>query len=176
MFKNFKICLSALTLLSNFAFAANPPSTVTTLFLQKVHIINQAEVKVGQLASKRARSVDAKRFGEMLVTDHQAADKRVLAAADKDGVKLIAEFAPPVKELQAKLDKMYLKLEAAKAADFDKEFATEMVKGHEGAIELVNDVSNAADASDQVKALAKELLPSLQHHKKMAEDLLKLSH
>jgi predicted outer membrane protein len=51
--------------------------------LRHLHHANLEEIKAGQMAQSKASSADVKDYARTLVTDHQQADKQVLAMADK---------------------------------------------------------------------------------------------
>src|SRR5947209_13684870 len=51
--------------------------------LRHLHHANMEEIKAGQMAQSKGSSPDVKDYGRTLVTDHQQADKQVLAMADK---------------------------------------------------------------------------------------------
>src|SRR4051812_14053916 len=48
---------------------------------------NYAEVEMGRLAEKNSQSQDVKTFGQMLVTDHGAANEKAKQAATSVGLK-----------------------------------------------------------------------------------------
>jgi putative membrane protein len=76
------ISLSALLLLAGRASAADAPATADVL--AKLHASNQKEIAMGKLAEKNGTSKDVIKYGKMLVKDHSAADKKVVALAKKD--------------------------------------------------------------------------------------------
>ena len=56
--------------------------------VMKIHKINQMEIQAGQLAQRNGSSAKVKQFGQQLVRDHQAADKKITTLAQSLGVTL----------------------------------------------------------------------------------------
>ena len=106
----------------------------------------------------------------MLVKDHTDADTKVKAMADKMHVDLDAVKDPsfekkaPVKQRKAD------QLQKMTGRDFDRAFTMIMSNGHKEAVEMVKTARMNAKA--EMKAFYDKLLPVLQHHLDMANDLL----
>jgi putative membrane protein len=150
------ISLSALLLVAGRARAADAPATADVL--AKLHESNQKEIAMGKLAEKNGQSKDVIKFGKMLVKDHTAADKKVVALAKKEKLDLPT---PP----EAKHDDM------AKGPEFDSKFARDMLDDHK------KDVAEATAArdkttDDQLKKLLTELVPTLQKHQDTAQRIV----
>ena len=56
--------------------------------VMKIHKINQMEIQAGQLAQRNGSSAKVKQYGQQLVRDHQAADKKITTLAQSLGVNL----------------------------------------------------------------------------------------
>jgi putative membrane protein len=54
--------------------------------------------------------------------------------------------------------------------EFDQAFLTMMVNGHEYVIDMVKNAQ--ANAKDDLKSMLDQMLPTLQRHKDMAQDLM----
>jgi putative membrane protein len=121
-----------------------------TAFLTEAIQINLAEISVGDLAQKSGGSDDVKSFGKMLVDDHTASNTKATSLAQSNGV------TPPTEPKAAEKQK-HDELAKLSGADFDREFAKAMVKGHEG--------------DDDIAKFAQETLPTLQKHLKTAQTL-----
>jgi putative membrane protein len=135
----------------------------TAQVLGKLHHANQMEVAAGKLAQEKGQSKDVKAFGKTLVTDHSAADKKVMALAKDEKIDLPAD-APMSHE---KMDK----LKAASGADFDKKFASHMLEDHK------KDIAEAKAARDttadaKLKALLTSTIPVLEKHREIAQKLV----
>jgi len=142
--------------------ASSDATAQTEQVLMKLHHSNQMEVAAGKLAQEKGQSKDIKSFGKTLVTDHSAADKKVMALAKEQKITLPA--AAPMPE-----DKMN-KMKAASGADFDKMFAADMLEDHK------KDIADAKSAHDstqdaKLKALLASTIPVLEKHRDTAQKL-----
>jgi putative membrane protein len=137
-----------------------PPATAEVL--GKLHHSNQMEISAGKLAQERGQSKDVKSFGKTLVTDHSAADRKVMALAKEQKIDLAPGGAP-----MPGMDK----LKTLSGAEFDRMFASEMLKDHE------KDVAEAKSARDstndaKLKALLAGVVPVLEKHRDTAQKLV----
>lgn len=71
--------------LATSAHAAEKPSRA---FLKKAIEGNFAEIEMGKLAQQNGRSEDVKKFGQMLIDDHSAANQKAIDAAHTTDVTL----------------------------------------------------------------------------------------
>ena len=155
--------------------AMNDEKFLETILLEKIHLITGTEIKIGHLGKTRAKSTSARRYAAMLVKDHTAADNMVKATAKRDGITLEGNRArndSGVKELKTKLDLMYADLDSKSKSEFDRALSTAMVAGHQEAIDMITtDAKPLTATNSNLKKLIDELLPSLIHHKEMAQGI-----
>jgi putative membrane protein len=139
--------------------AEGGPSTEEVLM--KLHHSNQMEVAAGKLAQQNGQSKDVKVYGKTLVTDHSAADKKVMALAKEESITL--PTSAPMSD-----DKME-KMKGA-GSDFDKMFAADMLEDHK---KDIAEVKAARDATKDAKlrALLAATLPVLEKHRDIAQKL-----
>jgi putative membrane protein len=130
-------------------------------FLTEAIQINLAEISVGDLAQKNGGSDDVKSFGKMLVDDHAASNTKATSLAQSNVVTPPTEPKAADKQKQDELAKL-------SGADFDREFAKAMVKGHE---EAISKFEAASKGDDDIAKFAQETLPTLQKHLKTAQTL-----
>jgi putative membrane protein len=121
-----------------------------------------AEVDVGQLAQEKGQSEAVKQYGAMLVKDHGAHKAKAEEVAKQLGVE-----PPTGSSLGEKTT--YAKLKLLSGESFDKSFAKSMVKDHQ---EDIKEYKKEASKSDAAGQLAKESLPTLQHHLQAAQELM----
>jgi putative membrane protein len=140
------------------AFAAEKPSQA---FLKKAIEGNYAEVQMGQLAQKNGQSDGVRQFGQMLSTDHSAANQKALDAAKSMGVT-----PPDGPNARQKAD--YDKMSKMTGAQFDRAFATHMVADHQKDIAEYRKESKQADAAGDY---AKGQIDTLQKHLDTAKSL-----
>jgi putative membrane protein len=94
-----------------------------------------------------------------MVQDHTAANERLLRQAETTG------DAPPMEmdqEHQAMLQQL-------SGEEFDRQYMQGQVQDHQAAVQLFG--SEANQPTGPVDALAGELLPALQQHLRMAEEI-----
>jgi putative membrane protein len=115
-----------------------------------------AEVELGKLASTKATNAEVKKFGQMMVTDHSAANNELKALAAKKGWKLPTDLDSSHKST---LDE----LKGESGSNFDKEYVEEMVDDHEEDVKAFENKANNATDPD-LKAFAQKTLPVLRKH------------
>lgn len=115
-----------------------------------------AEVELGRLAATKAANGEVKRFANMMVKDHSAANAELNDLASKKGVTLPAQMDPAN---QAKVEELRGKV----GAEFDRSYIEAMVEAHEK--DVAEFERQSASASDpDVKAFAAKTLPVLKKH------------
>jgi putative membrane protein len=124
---------------------------------------NFAESQMGELAQKNGQSQEVKSYGQMLATDHKAANQKATAAATSQGMN------PPAGP-NAKQKADYDKMAKMNGAAFDKMFAQHMVQDHRKDIKAYGKAAKKQDAAGQY---AQETLPTLQKHLENAQSLQK---
>jgi putative membrane protein len=122
---------------------------------------NYAEVEMGKLAQQKGQSDAVKSYGQMLVTDHSAANEKAIAAAKDMGM---TPPTGPSSKQKADHDKMA----KMSGADFDRSFARDMVADHKKDIKAYQEAASKKDAAGQY---ASQSLPTLQKHLQAAEQL-----
>jgi putative membrane protein len=141
--------------------SASSTAKSDTAFLTEAIQINLAEISVGDLAQKNGGSDDVKSFGKMLVDDHAASNTKATSLAQANSVTPPTEPKPEDKKKHDELAKL-------SGAEFDREFAKAMVKGHE---EAISKFEAASKGDDDIAKFAQETLPTLQKHLKSAQSL-----
>jgi putative membrane protein len=97
-------------------------------FIDHVAIVNMAEVELGNLAAQRAASDAVRTFARTMVDDHTAFATKLNSLATAVKVRPSDRLDEKHKDQQDKLSKL-------SGGDFDREYATAMVEGHEELIE-----------------------------------------
>jgi putative membrane protein len=148
---------------------ATTGSDDATAVLSSLHATNQLEIQFGQLAESKGQSQKVRDFGKQLVKDHQAADKKVQALASQKGITLGAEKAPSAEDERHMDDqkKALSRLQSLDGQQFDDQFLSEMAKGHEHTISML-DKSKATVQDKDVDKLVSSLRPVLEKHRAMA--------
>ncbi|MGZ3871504.1 MAG: DUF4142 domain-containing protein [Mucilaginibacter sp.] len=115
-----------------------------------------AEVELGKLAQQKGSTAAIKNFGAMMVKDHSAANKELIALAKSKQIALPDSLDAPSKKLKADL-------EAKSGQEFDKAYASAMVEDHE---EDISDFVRATKVAKypEIAAFAQKTLPVLKMH------------
>jgi putative membrane protein len=125
---------------------------------------DNSEVTLGNLAESKGASQGVRNFGKRLAVDHAKAKKQALAVAQQLSV-------PDTNALTDEATQEKAKLSDLSGSAFDAEFASYMVKDHQEDISKFE--KQASQGSSQTAQLAKDTLPDLRKHLKMAQALEK---
>jgi putative membrane protein len=134
-----------------------------TKFLTDSIRSNIAEVKMSELALQRGKSKDVREFAETLVSDHTMSLHKTSALAKTLGV------LPPT-EPTADAIKSHEAMSKLSGDEFDRAFASHMVKSHEQGIAKYKEAARDGGNPD-VAELANDTLPTLEKHLEMAQSL-----
>jgi putative membrane protein len=154
--------LSALMLGAISALAKAADIDQTTL--QKIHQINQMEIKMAKVALKNASAPEVMSYANRLIRDHTDADQMVNEVATKDRITLTGgtPSASDIKDMR--------NLQSLTGSDFDVAYQKVMTDGHQQAIKMLTDVQPKLKKQD-VRDLVVKLLPSFAHHEALAQEL-----
>jgi putative membrane protein len=135
---------------------AAPALANTSDFMTKAIKGDNSESRLGALAVRSGHSAQVRRFGAMLVRDHDKARRQAVPVAARYGVPVPTAMAD---EAQAE----YAKLKRMRGAAFDREFGRYMVDDHRKDIADFEKEVASRDPAD-VRALARQTLPALRRH------------
>jgi putative membrane protein len=132
-------------------------------FVKMAASAGQAEVKLGELAQERGKSLAVREFGKKIVLDHVKANNELILLCRRKGLEVPKEMVEKHRAAVEKLSKL-------KGAEFDAAYGRQMVEDHMEAIKLFEGEANhGKDAA--LKAFAAKALPALREHLKMARQL-----
>jgi putative membrane protein len=120
------------------------------------------EVQLGKLAMSKSKNDQVKQFAQKMVQDHSQADQELDSLAKRKGLTV------PTK-LDAKHEAMVKMLSAKSGAAFDAAYAQHMAKDHAKAVALFQSASKSSDPD--LAAYAQKILPTLEEHKQLADNL-----
>ena len=140
------------------AFTASAALADDATFIKTLAEGGRYEVEAGELAGNKGTSDEVKKFGMMMVKDHGAANKKVENLAKAKGVALPESMGAEKTELLNKLRKQ-------EAPRFDPDYLAQQVAAHEKTRELLKS-EIAGGSSADTKALAQDLLPTVESHLK----------
>ena len=148
-----------------FAEAQDKVSEKDRAFLTKAAQANMAEVQTGKLAQEKSQNGEIKQFGQKMVEDHGKTLKQLQALAKKKG-ETLPSSTDEAHQAQATA------LSRASGKEFDLMYVKDAgVADHKIAQQLFEDGTKSKDAD--IKAFAKKVLPDIQHHLQMAENMSK---
>jgi putative membrane protein len=127
----------------------------TNTFMKDAAMGGMAEVELGKLAQEKATNPRVKRFGEMMVQDHSAANNDLKSIAQQKNVMLPTDLG--------KHKDHYEDLSKKTGADFDKAYMKMMVDDHQ---DDIKDFEKCAEngTDPDVKTFASQKLPTLRKH------------
>lgn len=158
----------ALSLLPHTTTAARPGaqgalSAADQKFVTAAAADGALEVELGRLASQRAASDDVRRFGSRMLEDHSKAGDELRQLAGSKGLRLPAALGPKERAQVSRLG-------AVAGASFDREYVKLMLKEHKKAVSMFQ--KQAGQGHDpEVRAFAARMLPALQTHLSMIQDI-----
>jgi putative membrane protein len=124
----------------------------------------RAEVQMGQLAATKAQSPHVKEFAQRMVSDHTAANQKLLSVAGAEGVT-------PPKALDAKDTEALQKLKAESGSQFDRGYIRDQVDAHREAVSLFE--REAKQSKDAALRQSRSKPRRRCRHLRLAEDLQK---
>jgi putative membrane protein len=132
-------------------------STKANAFVPIAASANLLEIESSKLALDRGQSQAVKDFANHMVSDHSLAATKMKQALSE------AKVQPPPEKLSAKDQKIYDALKGAHPATFDKAYIEAQYNAHVEAVNLFSTYAKNGD-NQRLKALATDLLPTLQSH------------
>ncbi len=125
-------------------------------FVAKAAASDMFEIESSKLALKMSKNADIKDFAKMMIDAHTKSTAALKAAIMASGQAITPPAALP-DDLQKKLDD----LKASK--DFDKDYVSAQVDGHQAALDLMQGYANNGDVP-QIKDFATNTAPVVQDH------------
>jgi putative membrane protein len=132
-------------------------------FVTQATLAGTTEVLAARTALKNSQSADVHAFAQQMIKDHSRANMRLASIAKSKGLPV------PV-HLDAKHRAALDSLRAQTGAAFDAAYAEQMVADHAEAVALFKSEA-AAQGDADLSAFAQKTLPTLEHHKSMADAL-----
>jgi putative membrane protein len=163
---------------SGTAQRSSEPSTQTTRldsreFINRMGVAGLAEVELGKLASERAMDADVKAFAQMMVRDHSRGNDELSRIAKQLDIQVPTQLDPMHRELVDRLSKL-------KGAEFDREYMSAMIKGHEDVAGLLRSYTSAtrpigtsgrARGEQALMEWAMKTMPIVERHLERAKQI-----
>jgi putative membrane protein len=146
------------------AQAGNPDlSAQDKEFLMHAAQGGMAEVKMGRVAAEQAKSAKVKEFAQHMIEDHTATNEELMGLASDLGVT-------PPQSIGSEHQKMLSQLSKLSGAKFDQQYVIGQLKSHREMISIFKQQLEEGK-NKELKQFAKDTLPTLQEHLKMAEQI-----
>lgn len=145
-------------LIASSAVAAAPASS----FLHEAIKGDNSETRLGALIASRGSSTEVRRFGRTLESDHSTARVQAAAVARRMHVSVPTSMMPEARSEYAKLERLH-------GRAFDREVRRYMVHDHRE--DIAKFEAQIRHGDRQTAALAREQLPVLRKHLRIAESL-----
>lgn len=144
--------------------AAKPRlGTMDLEFVSKAAVAGLFEVESSELAVMQATTPFVREFAQMMVMDHESANRDLEEIARGKG----ATFP---KELDSEHQKRLTTLRDQKGVDFDRQYRDMQVTAHKDAIALYDRAATECEDAD-LKAYAAKVLPTLRAHQKKLNEM-----
>jgi putative membrane protein len=151
-----------------------------TAFVQQALTSGTEEVALAKLAAEKSQNEQIKQFAQMLVSDHTAVNEQLQLLAQRNGATPAprdgskrggTETSPPAAQPgAAPSSPKAQQLAKLSGSEFDKEFLSIVVEGHEKSVELYSTESEKG-TNPAAKKLATETLPKIKEHLQQAKSL-----
>jgi putative membrane protein len=130
---------------------------------------NQVDVDAGNLALKKTKSEEVKKFAQQMVTDHTAVNKAAVDLVTK--LKVTPEETDASKGLVAGGADTRAKLEKLDGAAFDKAYVDNEVAYHKAVIDVIDTKLIPSASNAELKNTLVSVKPAFDEHLKHAEML-----
>lgn len=136
---------------------------------------NQVDIDAGKLASSMGSNAEVKKFGVLMVTDHEGVQRTAVSLAKK--ITVTPEDNPTSQSLKAGGEKNVANLKTLKGAAFDKAYIDHEVEYHQQVIDAMDKALIPNAQNPELKALLVKVRPAfvahLDHAKKLQASLAK---
>jgi len=121
-----------------------------TDFVHDIAIANAAEIELGRMAVERAANANVKKFGQMMVDDHTKAGEKLSAVASQYNIPVQGQLDEKHRQLRDKLAGLH-------GAEFDRQYMSAMVDGHE---DVLNKLESRTDKAELANWKARRANPA----------------
>lgn len=132
-------------------------------FVDRASASGMAEIESARLALEQGTSTEVKNFAELMIKDHTQANEDLQEIATRKQLEL-SDAPDAMNKAKAMI------LELRDGENFDEAYARNQVNAHEQAVELFREAAENVRDED-LKAYAKEKLPTLEAHLEKARAL-----
>ena len=130
---------------------------------------NQVDIDAGNLALKKTKNEEVKKFAQQMVTDHTAVNKAAVDLVTK--LKVTPEETDASKGLVSGGADTRAKLEKLDGAEFDKAYVDNEVAYHKAVIDTLDQKLIPSASNEELKNTLVGVKPAFDEHLKHAEML-----
>lgn len=130
---------------------------------------NQVDIDNGQLALKKSKNAEVKKFAERMVTDHTAVNKAAVELVTK--LKVTPEESDASKGLTTSGEETRAKLEKLDGAEFDKAYVDNEVAYHDAVIGVLKTQLIPAASNQELKDALVGAQPAFDAHLQHAKQI-----
>lgn len=134
-------------------------------FVDKAGAGGLAEVEMGEVGVQKATSGQVKAFAKRVVTDHTKANEQLVIVTKGKGLEIPSSRSAMHKSIMDKFR------EAKAGKEFDRDYMEQMVQDHQIDIELFETAADDIKLDAELRAYAKNNLPTLRDHLKEAQTI-----
>jgi putative membrane protein len=131
---------------------------------------NNGEVAQGKLAEQKATKQAAKSFANMMVADHDAANKKIEALSKELGMD--PKDSAVSAEVKSSGDAVQRKLNQSATGAFDHVYLQSQINEHEKVLKTFDEQLIPAASSPKLKSLLGDLRAHVAHHLAVAKSAL----
>ena len=154
---------TALAVIASFTIAGTAAQAAPAgAFLRDAGMGDRGEVQLGRLAMQRASSRGVRDYGQRLVRDHGNHLVQVRSLARSMRVGIPTTLKPDARNAYNRLSRM-------RGGAFDRMFVQHMIEDHRHDIAAYEEQARSGDR--RTAALARQTLPTLRAHLRIAESL-----
>jgi putative membrane protein len=140
--------------------------------LATVAAIDKNEILVSVVATNKKTDAGVADFAKMMIDQHGSNLTQILEMAHNLHASSLAGSEAESISAQGKKDIMTLG--ALQGSEFDRAYVNAMVKGHQGALDLINNKLMKTAKSEEMKKFLSDTKAAVEHHledaKKLQED------
>jgi putative membrane protein len=122
---------------------------------------NSSEIAMAQVAERKTQSAELRQFAQTIRKEHEQANQQLQSLAQAHGV-------PATQPLDSKHQKKLDHLQQLSGAEFDREYAKEMLKDHQKDIAKYEHASRNIQETD-IQQYVQATLPKLRQHLQHAQ-------
>lgn len=143
--------------------SAQGPSRSDIRFMREAAQGGMAEVRLGELATRRGASERVRGFGQHMIDDHSKANDNLREIAIRKGVTLPPDIGAEHRAVLARLSRLH-------GVAFDAAYIRDMKLDHQQDIAAFR--AEAASGRDEaIRRFAERTLPTLRDHYSMVKDI-----